>query len=336
MNAVLTGLGIAVPDQVMENVELAARLDTTDEWVRTRTGIVARRIAHPRCATVDLATAAAMAALDSAGACSIDALLVATTTPDRLVPCTAPEVAARLGYTGLAAFDVNGGCTGFVHGLAVADGLIAAGIAEQIAVIGAETLSRITDPTDRSTAVLFGDGAGAVVLRRGERWEAGCIGPFDLGSDGAGADLLQVPAGGSRLPATSATVADRLHYLQMDGRVVYRHAVEHMTGSSEAVLQRAGMTVSDVDWLVAHQANVRILQAVAKRLGFPPDRCIINIDRYGNTSAASIPLALADAVPRPGDRMLLVAFGAGFTWGATLLTWPNISIATAPQRQLRP
>jgi 3-oxoacyl-[acyl-carrier-protein] synthase III len=325
--AVLAGLGTTVPPRVVTNEELSQHLDTSDEWIRTRTGIVQRHVAGPDVATADLAAEAGARALKSAGGDPVDAVVLATTTPDRMCPSTAPEVAARLDMAGIAAFDIAAVCSGFVYGLAAGSGLIAGGIAGRVLVIGAEAINRFMDPADRSTAVIFGDGAGAAVLEAGDPDQPGALGPFDLGSDGSVADLLAVDAGGSRLPAWTPGIPATAHYLRMDGREIYRHAVARMTASSKKVLAAAGWKVDEVDRLVAHQANVRILEAVGNRLGIAPDRWHVNIDRYGNTSAASIPLALADAGLSEGDRVLLTAFGGGLTWGSALLSWPDITPA---------
>ncbi|MGH3441055.1 MAG: beta-ketoacyl-ACP synthase III [Nitriliruptorales bacterium] len=318
----LVGIGVHLPDEVVTNADWEATLDTSDEWIVERTGIRERRRAPEGEATSDLAVAAATAALKDAGleASDLGAVVVATTTPDHIIPQTAPIVADRLGILA-PAFDVGAGCTGFVYGLAVAGGLVSSGVADPVLLVGAETLTRVIDPTDRNTAVLFGDGAGAVVLAGGE----GEIGPFDLGADGSLVDLLVVPAGGTRRPASPATLEAGAHTLDMRGREVYRHAVTRMAASSRAVLDRAGLTVDDVDLLVGHQANARILDAVARRLGIADDRAFLVVDRYGNTSAASIPIALHDALVegrlQRGSRVLLTAFGAGVTWGSCLLTW---------------
>lgn len=322
MTAVLDGIGVAVPANVVTNDDLAERLDTTDAWIRTRTGIAQRHIADASVATSDLAFDAAQQLCKTAPDRSIDALVVATTTPDHTMPGVAPLVAARLGL-GVPAFDVQAACSGFIYGLASGVGLIASGIAERVMVIGADLMSRIVDQDDRGTAVLFGDGAGAVTLRAGQPDELGAIGPFDLGSDGEQVGQLYNETGGTRTPVVDDATSRR-RYLRMDGKQVYRHAVRRMTESSARLLERAGLTVDDVDRFVGHQANLRILMAVADRLGIPEERRVSNVDRYGNTSAASIPLALSDAGLRPGERILLTAFGSGFTWGSTLLTWPDL------------
>lgn len=326
MTAVLTGLGAHVPPRVVTNDEIAAGLDTSDEWIRTRTGIAQRHVATADVSTGDLAVEAGARALKSAGAADVGAVVVATTTPDHSCPATAPQVAARLGLGPIPAFDIGAVCAGFVYGLASASGLIAAGVADRVLVIGAEVMTRMVDPSERSTAVLFGDGAGAVVLERGAADAPGAVGPFDLGSDGDGLDMLVIPSSGSRRPVDPTALADGSNYLFMDGKEVYRQAVRRMSESSRAVLDRAGHTVDDVDWFVGHQANARILGAVADRLEMPEDRRFSNVARYGNTSAASIPLALADAPLAPGDLVLLTAFGAGLSWGSTLLRWPDISV----------
>lgn len=325
--AVVEGLGTWVPPRVVTNDDLARIHDTNDEWIRTRTGIRERRHAEPGTTTADLATEAAARALKSAGGVEADAVIVATMTPDRLCPATAPEVASRVGLPHIAAFDVAAVCTGFVYALAAGAGLIAAGIAGRVVVVGAEVYTPFLDPDDRSTSVIFADGAGALVLRAGDADEDGAVGPFDLGSDGEGADLIAVRAGGSRHPVSRGVADPHDAYMQMDGREVYRRAIPGMVDSSRAVLAKAGLAVADVDRLVGHQANARILDMVASQLGLPADRCTVNIDRYGNTGAGTIPLALADAELRRGDRVLLTAFGGGLTWGSALLTWPELASA---------
>lgn len=321
------GLGAFLPPRIVTNAELPAELGTSDEWIRARTGIAQRHVASPGMATSDLAFEAATRALKSAGGPLVDAVVLATTTPDRPCPATAPEVASRLGLAGVAAFDVAAVCTGFVYGLATAAGLIATGVADRTLVIGAETYSSILDPLDRGTAMIFGDGAGAVVLRAGDPREPGALGPFDLGSDGEGSGLIAVPGGGSRQRLSGQPAADGDKYFTMAGREVFSHAVLRMAGSAKAVLDRAGWRVEDVDRLVSHQANRRIMNQLADRLGVDRARVVSNIDRVGNTAAASIPLALAHGVAegtvRPGDRLVLTAFGGGLTWGSTVLTWPD-------------
>ncbi|MBN2623165.1 MAG: ketoacyl-ACP synthase III [Acidimicrobiales bacterium] len=314
------GLGVDLPAEVVTNDDLAKVLDTSDEWIRTRTGIAQRHVADAADATSDLAARAAQRALDDAGIAAADLglLLVATTTPDHPIPGTAPLVAARLGVE-VAALDVNAACSGFVYGLQLAAGSVLA-TGAPVLLVGAETLTRVVDPADRTVRVLFGDGAGAVVLGADDR---GSLGPFDLGSDGTDPSILWREATGTRLPVADDDAGRT--YLTMRGREVYRNAVQRMAASSRAVLEAAGLGLDDVDLFVGHQANKRILDAVVDRLGMPPERCHVTVDRHANTSAASIPLALADARAagrlHPGSRVLLTAFGAGLTWGSTLLTW---------------
>ncbi|MFL6143065.1 MAG: beta-ketoacyl-ACP synthase III [Labedaea sp.] len=313
-SAVLCGLGSWVPPRIVDNAEIAARLDTSDEWIRTRTGIRQRHVVEPGMSTSDLAVEAGQRALKSANVESVDFVVLATTTPDRPCPATAPEVATRIGVGGAAAFDLNAVCTGFLYGLGTAAGLITGGIAERVLLIGADTFSTITNPNCRTSAAIFGDGAGAVVLRAGEPHELGALGPFDLGSDGEGADLI--------------TVAERQGFFAMQGQKVFLRAITHMAKSAEAVLDKAGMRLRDVDKFVYHQANARILYGVADQLGQPRGKFVRNIDLVGNTAAASVPIALATANEnrelRVGQRVLLGAFGGGLTWGTTLLRWPDI------------
>jgi 3-oxoacyl-[acyl-carrier-protein] synthase III len=327
--AVLCGLGWWTPPNIVTNDQLAAVLDTTDEWIRSRTGIAQRHVAAEGMATSELALEAGRRALKSAGVESVDALILATTTPDRPCPATAPEVAACLGLGAIAAFDVAAVCSGFIYALANGAGLIAAGIADCVLVIGAEVFTSILNPRDRTTRAIFGDGAGAVVLRPGTACELGAVGPFTLGSDGSGANLIMIPAGGSRQPYRGDGTDELQRYFLMHGQAVYRQAVEKMTKSTIRVLELAEWPASTVDWLVCHQANQRILKAVAARLEIPADRCLSNIDRVGNTAAASIPLALAHGMEcgalRPGDRVALTGFGGGLSWGSTLLRWPEIA-----------
>jgi 3-oxoacyl-[acyl-carrier-protein] synthase-3 len=326
--AVISGIGSSVPESVVTNDMLAERLDTTDDWIRRLTGIQTRYWIEPGRATSDLAVEAGSRAVESAGGDRPQAVILATITPDRPCPATAPQVASRLGLEGVAAFDVAAVCSGFLYGLATGTGLIAAGIADRVLVIGADTISTILDPADRSTGVIFGDGAGAVMLRSGEATEPGALRALDLGSDGTGADLITVPAGGSRQRSTKSVAPMADTYLKMAGREVFRESVRRMVESCEAVLQRTGWDAADVDRLVPHQANLRIMNSVADRLGLPRDRAVVDLDRVGNTSAASIPLALARAAAegtvQSGHRLLLTAFGGGLTWGSATLTWPDI------------
>ncbi|MBN6035302.1 ketoacyl-ACP synthase III [Amycolatopsis sp. 195334CR] len=324
----LCGLGAWLPPRVLANEEIAARLDTSDEWIRSRTGIAERRVAEAGTSTVDMAVAAGRQALDSAGSTEVDAVVLATATPDQVCPASAPQVAARLGLGEVNAVDVNAVCSGFLYALATASGFIAGGIARRVLVIGADTFTTLVDPDDRGTVPIFGDGAGAVVLRAGDADELGALGPFALHSDGALADLLMVPAGGAKQRRS-----DNPHdyFLDMHGQAVFRQAGTRMAEASRSVLDQAGWTVGDVDRFIGHQANIRILQATAKYLGLPQDALVVNIERTGNTSAASIPLAMADAQRDgtliAGQRVLLSAFGAGLTWGATLLRWPTLATA---------
>lgn len=319
--AVIAGIGTCLPVREISNAALLTELDTSDEWIRSRTGIAARRIAESGVSMRDLAVAAGDGALRSAGRRTVDALVLATSTPDRLVPAAAPEIAERLGQDRIPAFDVSAVCSGFVYALATATGLITAGIADSVLVVASEVYSRIVNPRDRDTAVLFGDGAGAVVLRRGGADEQGSLLSFDLGSDGAGSELIRVPE--------EAEQPEGPRWFAMAGRKVYLRAIDHMTASALHVLKDCAWTAESVGAFVPHQANARITQAVAERLGLPPGRALSTLERVGNTAAASIPLALAEAQRtgrlRPGDRTVLTAFGAGLTWGSAGLVWPEVT-----------
>ena len=326
--AVLCGIGAWLPPRVVTNHELAARLDTSDEWITSRTGIRQRHVVSPGMATSRLAVEAGVRALSSAGLNAVDAVVLGTTTPDRPCPATAPVVAARLGMPGIPAFDVAAVCSGFLYAAATAAGLLATGVAGTVLVIGADAFSTILNPADRTTAVIFGDGAGAVVLRAGDPDEPGAFGSFDLGSDGRLTDVITVRAGGSEQRSTDAAPPASDGYFSMQGREVFGTAVTRMAGSVRTVLDAAAWQAGDVDWLVGHQANQRILHATAEQLDIPAERAVIDLDRAGNTAAASIPLALQHAAGtgrlRPGHRVALVAFGGGATWGATTLRWPDI------------
>jgi 3-oxoacyl-[acyl-carrier-protein] synthase III len=321
VRAAITGYGTAVPSGRLTNADLERMLDTSDEWIRARTGIEVRRIAGEGETTASLAAEAGAAAIKEAGLtpADIDLLVVATASPEHPIPHTGAYVGERIGLS-CGSFDLNAGCAGFVYELAVGSGMIAAGM-HRVLVVGAETLSRIVDPGDRGTRVLFGDGAGAVVLEPATGDE-GILG-FDLGCDGSATELLVIPAGGSARPTSVDTVAAGEHYLKMQGAEVFKRAVRVTVESAESVLGGAGLSAADVSWFIPHQANRRIIDAAAQRLGIPPERTIVNIDRYGNTSAASIPLAMVEAIDdgriRDGDIVLLAGFGAGMAWASAVI-----------------
>ncbi|GAA3536643.1 beta-ketoacyl-ACP synthase III [Amycolatopsis ultiminotia] len=327
---VVAGIGGALPDNRVTNAELAEMMDTSDEWIRGRTGIAGRYWSRTT-STGDVAVAAGRRALDSAQRDQVDLVVLATTTPDHPCPATAPAVAARLGLGPVGAFDVAAVCSGFIYALAVAKGFIAGGLVRSALVIGAETYSTILDRTDRSTAVIFGDGAGAVVLCAAEPGTPAALEHIDLGSNGDDRQLVCVPGGGSY--QRTRPEADRSTHFSMLGREVFRTAVTEMARSSQTVLQRSRWTVREVDWIVGHQANERILGALADRLEADREKLIMNLDRVGNTSAASIPLALLEGITsgrlRGGDRLLLTAFGGGTTWGSATLVWPELKAEPA-------
>jgi len=319
----LTGWGTAVPDARRSNADLEATVDTNDAWIVERTGIRERRIAAPDETSSTLGTAAAADAIKRAGLSpsDIDLLVVATASPDTLLPHTGAHIGDALGLR-CGSFDLSAACAGFVYELVVGASLLSAGY-EHVLIVGAETLSRITDPEDRSTVILFGDGAAAAVLSR-STGDPGLLG-WDLGCDGSAAALIEIPAGGGRLPASAETVAARGHYMKMQGQEVFRRAVRAIVDTCTTTLEAAGLDTGDVAWFVPHQANLRIIEAAAKRLGFEPERTVTNIEHYGNTSSASIPLALFEAVDegriRDGDLVLCAGVGAGLTWGSALIRW---------------
>ncbi|WP_026081144.1 beta-ketoacyl-ACP synthase III [Paenibacillus sp. PAMC 26794] len=321
----IIGTGKYVPEKILTNSDLEKMVDTNDEWIVSRTGIKQRHIAAPDQATSDLAYEAAIKALESAGmtGSDLDLIIVATITPDSSFPSTACILQDKLGAKGAAAFDLSAACSGFVYGLASATSFIQSGMYNNALVIGADCLSRITDYTDRNTCVLFGDGAGAVVV--GEVPEGRGFKAFDLGAEGAGGSLLQMEGGGSRLPATTETVENKKHYINMNGREVFKFAVRVMGTATIEVLRKAGMERTDVDLFVPHQANIRIIQSAMQRLELPEEKVVVNVDKYANTSAASIPLALVEAAEegrmKAGDTVLMVGFGGGLTWGASVLVW---------------
>jgi 3-oxoacyl-[acyl-carrier-protein] synthase-3 len=316
----ITGLGCHVPERVLTNDDLAEFVDTSDEWIRDRTGIRERRIAADTEAISDLAIPAARRAVEMAGVEpeSIDLLIVATVTPDMTFPSTAALVADALGISGLAAYDLSAGCTGFVYALAQAHAMLTAGYVKRALVVGGDVLSKTVDWTDRSTLVLFGDGAGAVVLEHVDH--GGFLG-FELGADGGGGSKLLMPGSGSR----HFDESDR--FLRMNGGEVFKFATRIMASSAEAILDACEKTVEDVDVYVPHQANIRIIDHAVRKLGFTDEKVVVNVDRYGNTSSGSIPLALADAADdgrlRPGKLVLLTGMGAGLTWGSALIEWTH-------------
>jgi 3-oxoacyl-[acyl-carrier-protein] synthase III len=314
----ITGLGTYAPDRVLTNDELAGLVDTTDEWITERTGIKERRIAAPEQAMTDLALPAARIALERAGVKSqeLDLIIVATVTPDMMFPTTGSLLGDMLPAPDAAAYDLLAGCTGFVYALAQAHAMVSAGLSKKALVVGGDVLSKILDWTDRSTIVLFGDGAGAVVIERVN--DGGFLG-FELGADGGGGKHLWLPGSGSR----TFENADKL--VKMNGREVFKFATRVMVSSAEALLDELEQTVDDVDVYVPHQANVRIIDHAVRKLGIPKEKVVINVDRYGNTSSGSIPLALADAERdkrlEPGKRVLMTGMGAGLTWGSALMEW---------------
>ncbi len=322
----ITGIGAHVPERVLTNDELSTMMDTSDEWIVERTGIRERRIAAPEEALSDLSLPAAREALEEAGVAGsdVDLVIVATVTPDMAFPATAAILADQLGAHDAGAYDLSAGCTGFMYALVQAYGMLAGGLSERALVVGGDVLSKIMDWTDRRTSVLFGDGAGAVVLERVP--EAGFLG-FELGADGSGGSQLYLPAGGSRTPASAESVADRLHFVQMNGREVFKFATRVLVSSAEAVLAECGRTIEDVDVYVPHQANVRIIEYARKKLGIAEDRVVVDVDRFGNTSSGSIPLALADAKRegrlQAGRLVLMTGMGAGLTWGSGLIEWTD-------------
>lgn len=320
----ITGWGMYVPERVLTNADLERIVETSDEWITSRTGIKQRRIAAPEETTSSMGAEAARRAMARAGltAADIDLVIVGTATPDFQFPATACLIQDALGIDG-GAFDLEAGCTSFMYGLALASALVTSGAQRHILVVGSEVLSRILDWSDRATCVLFGDGAGAVVVSAGAY--AALEPRFVLGSDGSGAQALCLPAGGSRMPAREETVRDGLHFVRMAGPEVYRFATRVVADSTHQVLDKAGMAAADIDLFIPHQANTRIIDAAVRRLGIPEDRVFVNIDRYGNTSSASIPIALCEAEAHgllwPGARVVMVGFGAGLTWAAGAMQW---------------
>ncbi|MEW9122508.1 MAG: beta-ketoacyl-ACP synthase III [Thermotaleaceae bacterium] len=321
----ILGIGSFLPKKTITNQDIEKMVDTTDEWIIARTGIKARRVVDEDTATSDLATEAAIRALKDANVepKEIDLIIVATITPDMAFPSTACIVQKNLKATKAASFDLEAACSGFLYGVAIGQQFIATGMYKKVLVIGAETMSRIVDWKDRNTCILFGDGAGAVVL--GETDEGRGILANYMGSDGEGGKFLSVPAGGSRMPATIETIHEGLQYVKMDGSEVFKFAVRIMGKAAEEALKISGHTIEDIDYLVPHQANIRIVEAASKRLKLPKDKIHVNLDKYGNMSAASVPVALDEAVKegkiKKDDLIVLVGFGGGLTWGSCVIKW---------------
>jgi 3-oxoacyl-[acyl-carrier-protein] synthase III len=321
----ITGWGMSVPSKVLTNQEISHIVDTSDEWIKSRTGIKERRIATSEQTTASLATDASIQALEMAHLkpADIDLIIVATSSPEHIFPATACLVQDRLGAVKAGAFDLSAACTGFIFALNVASQAIRSGSANSVLVVGSETLSRIVNWQDRETCILFGDGAGAFVLQASE--EQGGVLSAVMRSDGSGADLLSLPAGGSRLPTNLDTVKNGYHYIHMNGREVFRFATRVMAQATREAVENAKLKMKDINLVIPHQANQRIIESAIRGLGITMDRCYMNLERYGNTSTASIPLAACEAAAegriKSGDRVVFVGFGAGLTWGALVVQW---------------
>lgn len=332
----IVGWGKFVPPNVLTNEELAKRVDTSDSWIRERTGIAERRIATKE-TTAMMGLHAAQDALEVADVNpnDIDLVIVATSTPEYIFPSTASIIQDQLGACNAGAFDLSAACSGFVYALAVAAGMIGSGTHNTIMVIGSETMSHILDWKDRATCVLFGDGAGALILRGSD--QSGGILSTVLGSDGSGGELLQVPAGGSRIPTSIESVMANQHAIRMNGREVYRFATRIMVDAARQALEKANLPLEEVDLLIPHQANSRIIDYATKSLNLSPDKVFVNLERYGNTSAASIPIALTEAIEakrvNPGDHLVMVGFGGGLTWGSCAVEWTTPTIPRKASRQ---
>lgn len=333
----IIGWGMALPSRVMTNDEISQMVDTSDAWIRERTGIRERRIAGAKDSTATLALRAAKRALEVANVSPADLnlIIVATATPEYLFPATACLVQDWLGAENAGAFDLSAGCTGFVYAISIAANAIISGAADTVLVIGSETLSRIVDWQDRGTCILFGDGAGAVVLRASNM--PGGVLTTLLRSDGSGGDLLSLPGGGSRYPPSPTTVLNGMHKIHMNGREVFRFATRVMAQATRSVVEDAGLTLEDIALVIPHQANIRIIEAAARSLGMPMEKMYVNIERYGNTSSASIPIALCEAIEsgriKADDTIVLVAFGAGLTWGAATIKWVPTPPPASPLEQ---
>lgn len=319
------GVGSAVPERVLTNSDLEKMVDTSDEWITQRTGIKQRRIADGKTATSDLATEAGRKALADAGvpAEDLDLIILATVSPDQILPASACHVQSRLGATHAGAYDISAACAGFVYGLSAAADFIRARDDAKVLLIGAECLSKITDYTDRTSCIIFGDGAGAAVL--GESCDNSDVLYCSMGCEGSEAEMMWMPGGGSRMPATQKTVEERMHFMKIRGREVFKFAVRKMADLMTEGIQKCGLTVDDVKLVVPHQVNMRVIEPAAEKAGIPMEKVFVNIAKYGNTSAASVPLALDEAVKEGrvgrGDYLVLVGFGAGLVWGVSVLRW---------------
>lgn len=326
--AAITGWGMAVPQRVVSNEELASQVNTSDEWIRSRTGIRERRVATPGETTSQLASAAGRAALECAGLppTAIDLVILATCTPDRPFPATACAVQAQVGVPRAGAFDLNAACSGFVYALHVATGMVRSGMHQNVLLVATDIFTHLINWQDRNTCILFGDGAGAVVLQATDQ-PLGLLSSA-VGAWGEGEDLMAADAGGTRMPATPELISAGRQYVYMNGREIFKHAVREMSDSSHDVIAAAGLAPDDIRLIVPHQANVRIIEALARRLEMPLDRILVNLDHYGNTSAASVPIALCEAVEtdrlHDGDHVLLTAFGGGLTWASAVVRWGRI------------
>lgn len=324
--SLIKGIGSYAPLKVLTNIDLCSMVDTSDEWITSRTGIKERRIAESDVTTADIAAIASKKALEMAGVSplEIDLIIVGTVTPDTVFPAVSCIIQQRLGLKNAAAFDVSAGCSGFIYSLSVADAFIKTGKFKNTLIIGVDVLSRITDYTDRSTCVLFGDGGGAVVLSANYENNRGILSTH-IHSEGGHDDILTLPAGGSRMPATLETVSKHEHYIKMKGAELFRYAVTYLKNVAQEAMEYNNLKSEDIDLFVPHQANIRIIEATAKKLGFPMEKVYVNVDRYGNTSSGSIPLALDEAYKsgriKKGDLVLIDAIGAGLTWAASIIRW---------------
>ncbi len=323
--ASITGVGSFLPDKVLTNDDLSKTLDTTDEWITKRTGIRERRVVENGVAASDLAVEASLRALDDANVLptEVDLIITSTITPDCLFPSTSCYVQEKLGARNAGAFDLLAACAGFVYALSVAKSFVASGAMKTVLVVGAECMSKITDYTDRSTCILFGDGAGAVVVQQGNGRRE--IITTHLGSDGSQAELLMLPAGGSKLPASRETIDSGLHYIKLRGKEVFKQAIINMVDVITKTAAENNIQVEDIDMIIPHQSNIRIIEAAMEKLKLPREKAYVNIDRYGNTSSASIPIAIDEIekgnMLKPGDTALLVAFGGGLTWSSSIIKW---------------